>query len=96
MDQNRFSKLVESIDEMKAHRRGEIDLPADRIRFVDEPDPRDVRKALGLNQSDFAHVLGVSIKTVQNWEQGRRSPRGPAKKLLEVAASHPDVLLRLA
>jgi putative transcriptional regulator len=46
-----------------------------------------------LSQAKFAALLGISVVTLQNWEQGRRQPEGPAKVLLRVAATHPDVLL---
>lgn len=51
-----------------------------------------IRENLGLSQSDFAVLLGVSIRTLQDWEQGRRQPSGAAKTLLKVAKHHPDVL----
>ena len=53
------------------------------------------RHALGLSQAGFAKLLGVSVRTLQDWEQGRRAPTGAAKTLLRIAFSHPDVLLRL-
>ena len=55
-----------------------------------------VRTKLGLSQSKFAAVLGISADTLQNWEQGRRSPTGPAKVLLKVVTKHPEVLLEVA
>ena len=55
-----------------------------------------VRGKLGLSQSKFAALLGISADTLQNWEQGRRTPAGPAKVLLKIAARHPEVLLELA
>jgi putative transcriptional regulator len=55
-----------------------------------------VRGRLGLSQSKFAAVLGISADTLQNWEQGRRSPTGPAKVLLKIASRHPEVLLEVA
>jgi putative transcriptional regulator len=51
-----------------------------------------VRKASGLSQSDFAGVLGVSVRTLQDWEQGRRTPSGAAAALLRIAEKHPDLL----
>ena len=54
------------------------------------------RKALGLSQSKFADLLGISIKTLHNWEQGRRKPTGAARILLRVAALHPEVILEAA
>ncbi len=96
MEKERFEDLLRSIDEMKAHRRGERDLPAENIHFVGEPDPRQIRAGMGLSQEDFAHLLGISVRTLQNWEQGRRSPTGPAMKLLQIAARHPKILLEMA
>lgn len=55
-----------------------------------------VRSKLGLSQSKFAAILGISTDTLQNWEQGRRTPTGPAKVLLRIAVKHPEVLLEVA
>ena len=55
----------------------------------------EARAKTGLSQQDFARLLGVSPRTLQDWEQGRRHPTGAAKTLLRVAASHPEVLLEL-
>ena len=52
-----------------------------------------VRQNLHVSQSVFAALLGVSIRTLQEWEQKRREPSGPAKRLLEIAKLHPEVLL---
>ena len=96
MEKKRFDNLLRSIGEMKAHQRGERDLPAENIHFVGEPDPRKIRAGMGLSQEDFAHLLGISVRTLQNWEQGRRAPTGPAMKLLQIAARHPEILLEMA
>jgi putative transcriptional regulator len=55
-----------------------------------------VRMRSGLSQSRFAELLGVSIRTLQDWEQGRRTPSGAASTLLKVAAKHPDIFLELS
>ena len=55
-----------------------------------------VRVQSGLSQSAFAQLLGVSLRTLQEWEQGRRSPSGAAKKLLKIALIHPEILRELA
>lgn len=54
------------------------------------------RKALGLSQAEFAKLLGVSARTLQDWEQGRKQPSGAASTLLKVAAKHPEALRDLA
>ena len=54
------------------------------------------RKNTGLSQSAFAQLMGISVRTLQGWEQGRRKPTGAAATLLKIATHHPDVLLELA
>ena len=54
------------------------------------------RKSLGLSQAEFSKLLGVSVRTLQDWEQGRKQPSGAAKMLLRVAEKHPKVLLDVA
>jgi putative transcriptional regulator len=63
-----------------------------RTFVVDAPDVKKIREGYQLSQSEFAALLGISIKTVQNWEQGRRSPRGAARVLLQVAEKHPSAV----
>lgn len=60
----------------------------------DNPDPVSIRKNLGLSQSKFAKLLGISVSTLQNWEQGRRKPEGPAKVLLNIAAKYPEAIFK--
>ncbi len=52
----------------------------------------EARSRVGLPQADFAELLGVSVRTLQDWEQGRRNPSGAAKTLLQVAMLHPETL----
>jgi putative transcriptional regulator len=80
--------LLESVKQM---RRGE----AARVTRVDVPPAAEARSRVGLSQQDFARLLGVSARTLQDWEQGRRKPTGAAKTLLRVAFSHPEVLREL-
>jgi len=54
------------------------------------------RKKTGLSQAKFAKLLGVSVRTLQEWEQGRRQPSGAAKTLIAVAERHPDILKEIA
>ena len=55
----------------------------------------EARNRVGLPQTDFAELLGVSVRTLQDWEQGRRTPSGAAKTLLQVAMLHPETLREL-
>jgi len=65
---------------------------ARETRF-DDPEVAAIREEYGLSQTKFAALLGISVRTLQNWEQGRRHPQGPAKVLLRVAAKHPRAVL---
>ena len=85
-----FDELVSSIREGGAILRGER-APARTIK-IDAPNIKKIRSGYKLSQKDFATLLGISIATLRNWEQGRRVPDGPAKILLQVAARHPDVV----
>ena len=87
-----FNELCDAIREAGAWMRGEIDLPPERIHFVGEPDPREIRARLGMTQEEFASALCISVKTLRNWEQGRRDPSGPAMRLLQIAEKHPEIL----
>lgn len=86
-----FNELVASVREGGAILRGEVD--ASRITDFEDPDVAAIRDEYGLSQTKFAALLGISVRTLQNWEQGRRHPRGPAKVLLRVAAKHPKAVL---
>lgn len=68
---------------------------AARVTKVRLPDAAEARARVGLSQQEFARLLGVSARTLQDWEQGRREPTGAARMLLRVAAAHPEVLLAL-
>ena len=73
-------------------RRGE----AARITKVKLPPAAQARSRMGVSQQEFARLLGVSARTLQDWEQGRREPTGAARTLLKVAVKHPEVLRKLA
>jgi putative transcriptional regulator len=63
---------------------------------VNVPSVSKVREATGLSQAAFAALLGVSVRTLQEWEQGRRAPSGAARTLLLIAAKNPRALLDVA
>jgi putative transcriptional regulator len=92
MEQALFDDLLQSLKEAKAIARGEA-LASRRIK-VTTPDAKAVREKIGMSQSEFAQLMQVSIKTLQNWEQHRRNPTGPAAALLKIVVSAPDVALK--
>ncbi|NVZ65592.1 helix-turn-helix domain-containing protein [Pseudomonas gingeri] len=77
--------LLTSVRQMKAGK-------AARITKVALTAAAEARTKVGLSQSDFARLLGVSLRTLQDWEQGRRQPTGAAQTLLRVASQHPEAL----
>jgi putative transcriptional regulator len=87
MKDSDFSSLTKSISQAGKIRRGT--LKPSRITTFNPADVRNVRKKLGKSQSEFALMIGVSVATLQNWEQGRRRPEGPAQALLKIAAANP-------
>ena len=80
-------ELLEGIEAIKSGKgkRVTVNLPTD---------VKTIRNKIGLSQSAFAGLLGVSVRTLQEWEQGRRTPKGPAQALLRVADRHPEALLQ--
>lgn len=86
-----FDKLVSSIKEageIKAGRKA-----PSRVYEIKPPEIKKVRQKLNISQNEFALMIGVSVRTLQNWEQGRRKPEGPAKALLRIASKNPGVVL---
>lgn len=90
MKEKLFKELVTSVREGGAILRGEAS-PA-RQFSIDETDIRRIRDNYRLSQAQFAALMGISVSTLQNWEQGRRVPKGAASVLLQVAAKHPDAV----
>ncbi len=91
MREDLFTELVASVKEGGAILRG--DAPAGREISFEDPEVGMIRAEYGLSQAKFAAMLGISVRTLQNWEQGRRHPQGPARVLLRVAARHPRAIL---
>ena len=90
MNDSTFEELVASVKEGGAILRGET--APTRSFVVDGPNIKGLRANYKLSQSEFAALLGISVATLRNWEQGRREPEGPARVLLQVAARHPDAV----
>ena len=66
-----------------------------RAFSIDEPDAKAIREEFGLSQPMFARLMGISVATLRNWEQGRRRPHGPARVLLIVASRFPEAVLNV-
>jgi len=94
-ERNLDEELLASVREMKAGLVGRVSLVTRDGRVVESPVAR-ARVVSKLSQVQFAALMGVSVRTLQEWEQGRREPSGAAKTLLRVAQSHPEVLRELA
>jgi putative transcriptional regulator len=92
MEQALFDDLVQSLKEAKAIASGSA--PASRRFLVTPPDAKAVREQVGLSQSEFAGLMQVSVKTLQNWEQRRRNPTGPAAALLRIVSNAPDLAIK--
>jgi putative transcriptional regulator len=90
MKKKDFGDLVASIQEAGRIRRGEAE--ASRVTEIAPVDVKAIRRRLGKSQAEFARMIGVSLATLRNWEQGRRRPEGPARALLKVAAANPKAV----
>jgi putative transcriptional regulator len=93
MDDKLFADLLQSVRDMGTHMRGKA-VRGTSVRDVAEPDPRAVREATKLSQREFAELVGVPVKTLQNWEQKRTRPAGPARALLRAIARDPRAVLK--
>ena len=86
-----FRKLLESVKQAGEIAKGQRK-PSRIARFL-APDIKGIRRDLAVSQGQFARMIGVSVTTLQNWEQGRRHPRGPARALLKIASRNPRAVL---
>ena len=89
-----FQELLASVKQGAAIRKGALQ-PSRTFEFP-ETEVRSLREQFGLSQDKFAHLVGISVGTLRNWEQGRRRPEGPARVLLRVASKHPEALLDIS
>ncbi len=92
MDDEMFNELMTSVKEMDQIAKGKKK-PSRRFKFP-ELEIKAIREKTGLSQTRFALLIGVSKRTLENWEQGRRHPTGPAKALLRIVAADPKNALR--
>jgi putative transcriptional regulator len=92
MKREMFEELLGSVREAGAILRGQKK-PSRRI-VIGSSGVRAIRERTQLSQSEFAHLIGVSVKTLQNWEQNRRRPTGPAAALLRIISHEPQLAVR--
>ncbi|MBS1826049.1 MAG: helix-turn-helix domain-containing protein [Acidobacteria bacterium] len=92
LDSKTFGELLESVREGGAILRGQSK-PSRRF-VIQASEVRSIRERTSLSQSEFANLIGVSVKTLQNWEQDRRRPTGPAAALLQIIAHEPQLVLK--
>ena len=86
---NLANELLSGIKAIKNGKGKSIILPS-------HSDIKTIRANLNLSQAQFAKTIGISVKTLQDWEQARRSPQGPARALLQIIATYPEILTKLA
>ena len=91
MKKELFNELVESLEEAGKIRKGEA--KPSRVFRYRPADIKRIRRRLNVSQAQFALMIGVNKSTLQNWEQGRREPEGPAKALLRVVDKKPEAVL---
>ena len=87
-------RLLNSMKELRAHLRGELQLNETVYHVPPETDVRALRETLGLSQSDFAALFGFNVRSLQDWEQGRRRPEIPIRAYLAVIQRDPQAVLR--
>jgi len=92
MKNNDFKDLLKSIDQVRKIHAGKM--KPGRVSMFHPIIVTNIRKKLRVSQAKFAHIIGVSVDTLQNWEQGRRVPEGPALALLKVAEANPEAVIR--
>jgi putative transcriptional regulator len=86
-----FNSLLTSVKQAGKIRRGKM--KPSRVFSYSVPDVKAIRERLHVSQNEFAHMIGVSANTIQNWEQGRRRPEGPAITLLRITEKNPKAVL---
>jgi putative transcriptional regulator len=91
MKEEIFQELLESIREAGSILREEKE--PSMVFSLEEVDIKAIRKRYNMSQERFAGLIGVSKRTLEGWEQGRRKPKGPARRLLQVAAKHSEAVL---
>ncbi len=85
------AEILQGIAELKQFKSGQVALRTTALSMPSPP--QGIRQKLNLSQAAFAGLMGVSVRTLQDWAQGRREPQGPAVALLRIAEQHPEVFV---
>lgn len=93
MNDDMFNELLESTRQAVLISKNQI--PASRLFSMNPPDIAALRKTTEKSQEEFARMIGVSVGTLRNWEQGRRKPEGPALALLKIVSADPFYVEKL-
>jgi putative transcriptional regulator len=88
------TEIIDGLKEIKAWQEGRKKLRTTTVDLPRAAEVPTIRKEMGLSQAQFAQLMGVSVATLRNWEQGRREPHGPARSLLLIAAMEPAIVLK--
>ena len=100
MDEQQFSRLMESARQAEKHATGKLDLRTTRLppppTAMGKTEVVRIRESLNFSQAVFATYLNVSVKTVQSWEQGINKPSGASLKLLSIIRRKPSLLIELS
>jgi|TARA_B100001964_G_scaffold195538_2_gene219640 putative transcriptional regulator len=94
MDDAIFNDLLKSTKDMVKHARGEA-IQGVTVTELPEVDIKQVRERVGVSQAVFAALIGVSRRTLENWEQSRVSPSGPARALLKILDADPEGAMKV-
>jgi putative transcriptional regulator len=88
MNEAMFNDLIASVRDMGRHKRGQA-VAGVRETRIEAPDVKRLRELANVSQTEFARLIGVSRRTLENWEQHRTQPSGPARALLKIVATDP-------
>lgn len=93
MNKKQFAELLAGVKQMGEHARGKK-IAGAKVTKVDDIQARDIRLSAGLSQTEFARLIGVPVRTLQNWEQNRTRPSGTARALLKIVRADPRAAVK--
>ena len=93
MNEKQFAELKDAVGMMARHVRGEH-VAGMRVSEIPDTDVKVIREGANISQSEFARLVGVNVRTLQNWEQRRSRPTGPARALLKIVAANPKLAIK--